>query len=364
MSNYVKFMRGTPKAFNALRQKDDNTLYFISEVDAVSGKLYLGEKEIICDNNHDAVASYLKNLLDVSLPDDSELRDGQVLTYDASVNAWIAKDPSGVAEVSFDENQFYLTANGELSILNFAEAETGAQLTKDSNGKLVWLKPDVTTVEGLSETVEILRSDVDTLINKVDTLNTPEEIDTKISEAIASVNHLSYKIVNSTDEIDVDSEDADRFIYLVKNGNVYDEYMVINGNLEVVGDWNVDLSSYATKEEIAAIDTTVVNIADQLNNVSVAVEEVKGSLGTISTSVEELQGQFGTVSTQVGDLTGELNKIKNRVERSENAIFNLTSALDNKVDFPTYNAKMAEIDSDLADMKAAMTWNQLEEFVE
>ena len=51
MNNYVKFMRGTPEAYVSLKVKDNNTLYFISETDALTGKLYLGAKEIICDNN-------------------------------------------------------------------------------------------------------------------------------------------------------------------------------------------------------------------------------------------------------------------------------------------------------------------------
>ena len=44
--NYVKFIRGTPTAFAKLSQKDNDTLYFISEVNSKKGSLYLGEKLI------------------------------------------------------------------------------------------------------------------------------------------------------------------------------------------------------------------------------------------------------------------------------------------------------------------------------
>ena len=44
MENYVKFMRGTPRAYEILRQKDEDTLYFIAEKDSLTGQLYLGEK--------------------------------------------------------------------------------------------------------------------------------------------------------------------------------------------------------------------------------------------------------------------------------------------------------------------------------
>ena len=50
---------------------------------------------------------------------------------------------------------------------------------------------------------------------------------------------------------------AEKKIYMVKNtdgeaGNLYSEYMVIDGKLEKVGDWKVDLSSYAKTTEVTA----------------------------------------------------------------------------------------------------------------
>lgn len=361
INNYVKFMRGTPKAFNALVTKDNNTLYFISENDAASGKLYLGEKEIICDNNT-PITSYLKDLLDVSLPEDiSELKDGQVLTYDAETSTWVARDPSGVAEVLFDENQFELTENGELSIVNFANAESGAQLTKSADGKLVWIKPSATTIEGLEIAVETLREDVDSLVSRVDELNTPEEIDTKISEAIALANHLSYQIVDATTDIVLDAPGADKIIYLVKNGDIYDEYMVVNGALERVGDWNVDLSSYATKEEVNAIDTKVDDLAAQLNGVANEVENVKESFGNISTGVEGLGSRIDGLDSSVADLAEQLNAANKAIAENKASIETLTSALEAKVDLDVYNEKMASIDEDLTEMKTVMSWNQLQE---
>lgn len=361
MNNYVKFMRGTPRAFEALAVKDNNTLYFISETDALSGKLYLGAKEIICDNNTTA-ATYLNDLLDVNLPEDiSELKDGQVLTYDADANEWVARDPSGIAEVLFDDNQFVLTENGELSIINFANAENGAQLTKGADGKLVWIKPDTTTVEGLGDAVETLRNDVDTLVTKVDGLDTPEEVDSKIAEAVAAANHLSYEIVESTDDIVLDAAGADKIIYLVKNDDIYDEYMVVNGALEKVGDWNVDLSTYATKEEVAAVDTKVDDVAGQLNGLATEVQEVKNNIVIIETSVNDLTEQLGSLNSGVVDLTSELNAVKTMAEANKESIETLTLALDDKVGYDVYNPKMAQIDTDMAEMKAVMSWNQLEE---
>lgn len=367
-TNYVKFMRGTPKAYELLSVKDNNTLYFIAEENALSGKLYLGAKEIVCDNQAEAV-SYLKDLLDVSLPEDvSELLDGQVLTYDVATEKWVARTPESVAEVVFDKNQFETNENGELSILNFANAASGAQLTKSADGSLIWVLPDATTVEGLTEIVETLRTDVDVLNSKFDDYDTSDEVDTKIASAIASANHLSYKTVNSTDEIDLTATDADLYIYLVKNGDVYDEYMVIDNKLEKVGDWSVSLDDYATKTELSAIDSKVEDLATQLNASNEEIATIKDNIGTINTSVEDLTSGLQSVNTQVTDLASQLNAVqalananKASIETHDAKLVELETALADKVDTSVYDAKMAAVDTELAEMKSAMTWNYLSE---
>ena len=80
---------------------------------------------------------------------------------------------------------------------------------------------------------------------------TATEIASAISTAIAGTDHLS------TADIDVAADGAEKKIYMVKNtdgeaGNLYSEYMVIDGKLEKVGDWKVDLSSYAKTAEVTA----------------------------------------------------------------------------------------------------------------
>lgn len=83
MTNYVKFLRGTPSAFAALETKDKDTLYFISAVDATVGKLYLGD--ILVAGNvtpeGDSIVDSLSELIDVNL---AGLKTGQVLSYNGA----------------------------------------------------------------------------------------------------------------------------------------------------------------------------------------------------------------------------------------------------------------------------------------
>jgi hypothetical protein len=65
VANYVKFLRGTPTAYNNLATKDSDTLYFIAEKDATVGKLYLGSVCIAGSLNEEGLVDYLSELKDV-----------------------------------------------------------------------------------------------------------------------------------------------------------------------------------------------------------------------------------------------------------------------------------------------------------
>lgn len=80
------------------------------------------------------------------------------------------------------------------------------------------------------------------------------DIGPSIAEAVAAADHLTKKKVTSVDDIDPAAEGADKFIYLVpKTGSdeddVYDEYMVLDGKVEHVGNTQINLDGYVQKEE-------------------------------------------------------------------------------------------------------------------
>ena len=145
-------------------------------------------------------------------------------------------------------------ANGELvevgsgnvdevvSLVENLEAKIGAEATEDSEAT------------GLYKLLADLASNVDTKVNAED-VYTKDETDLAIESAIAQLDHLKRKIVNSLDEINVNDEDAHLYIYMVPTGlqyedDKYDEYIVINKTIEKVGSWEVNLDNYATKDDL------------------------------------------------------------------------------------------------------------------
>ena len=88
MANYVKFMRGTPAAYqsllNSAEKPNSDTLYFISEKDSNDAILYLGSK-LIAGGNSDISLS-LNDIANIRI---EELQDKDLLVYDSSSNKWV-----------------------------------------------------------------------------------------------------------------------------------------------------------------------------------------------------------------------------------------------------------------------------------
>ena len=132
---------------------------------------------------------------------------------------------------------------------------------------------------------------------------TAAQVAEAIATAIAGVDHLDRVTADSLDGIDVSAAGADRHIYMVPkasgegtDGNGYDEYMVIGGALERMGDWKVDLSDYAKTAAVTQM------IADAIRD--------SGHIGL--TSLSATTTGTGNVVTGVGydDKTGEFTATK------------------------------------------------------
>lgn len=167
-------------------------------------------------------------------------------------------------KIEVNEKVFAHDEDGKLNLYGFANAVAGAQLTKGADGQLSWVKPDTSTVEGLSTAVAGLRTDLTNLANST---YTKTETETKIAEAVANSAHLKRKIVADLAEAsDYVNKNADsvEYIFMVPaalNGiavdDRYDEYMAIPNadgtrTLEKVGSWEVDLKDYAKTEDVVS----------------------------------------------------------------------------------------------------------------
>lgn len=204
--------------------------------------------------------------------------------------------------------------------------------------------------EDLSEVRELINEkasyeDLESKVDK-DSVYTKSEVDSTISQAIVNSDHLKRTKVNSINDIDTTAKDADQYIYMVPTGLIadddkYDEYMIIDGFIEKVGSWEVDLKDYAkTKDVNDALDKKV----DIVEGSRLMTEEEGQKLSNISEGAEK--NYISSVSEELIVEQGKLsvNEIaQSKVNGLINKLSEITTALENKVD-EDENARLITLD--------------------
>ena len=332
--NYVKFQRGTLNAYRNLRNKDSNTLYFIyADEHNQYGSLYLGDK-LISGGEVSVISSALSDLTDISL---NNLQDNQILVYDSANHIWKNSDLATVLE---NANIEIGGSSVTISNIKLEDGET------DEDGLETILNPSAGDIAFIGDNIYIYDGEEWHLINNPDpelliridkleqfvgkpaTSGNPAsglfaELDEKIDEtranelintAITNLNSLTYKRVNSVQDINLSET---QYIYLVpvnlsSSDNKYDEYLVIDDELECIGHLggsatnigdieglSAALSGKANNSDLVALETRVGNLEDILNDNEIAGETVPGLVSVVS----NLQNNLSDLSDSVGNLT-------------------------------------------------------------
>ena len=204
IGSYVKFLRGTPTQWASLStaDKDTDTLYFISDAEGATGKLYLGPKLI--SGGDTTTATTVKDLQDVLLSEN--ITANSLLVYDKEKDKWVNKATSEVlASVVKVMKGATASADGEAGLV---PVPTQGQQDLFLRGDGTWADP---TTE-LSATVatlvgedagksarEIAKGEVQKIVGSApEALDTLEEISTWIENHESTVNllDLNNKVTN------------------------------------------------------------------------------------------------------------------------------------------------------------------------
>ena len=156
MANYVKFLRGTPAAYERLRNNNgvnSDTLYFIYEEDESTGVLYLGSKLIAGSTGGEIIsgATLLSQLKDVLISEN--LVPDSFLVYDEDAAAWVNKHIEDLIFVG-------ATANSS-GLAGMVPAPEANQLDLFLKSDGTWAKPFVDhTILTLENTDHSVHSDM------------------------------------------------------------------------------------------------------------------------------------------------------------------------------------------------------------
>jgi hypothetical protein len=210
--------------------------------------------------------------------------------------------------------------------------------------------PDTTTVEGLGDAVAGLREDVNDLVTDLNSLADNVYTKEQTLAEIAKAEHLKRKVVTDLAEAETyisENDDATQYIFMVptqktENGDKYDEYLAIEADdgglvLEKVGSWEVNLSGYATTQQL---EEKVDKVAGSRLITDEEASKLNSLLGikSVNDTLElNAEGQLGVKTITISQVT-DLSK---QLQAKANA--DLVNSLAN----------------DVADLKGRLVWEEL-----
>lgn len=320
------------------------------------------------------------------------------------------KTLSGVGEeIVINENVFTKDAEGKLSLYGFATAVAGAQLTVGTDGKLSWVKPDTTTVDGLSTKIATLETNVGNLqaeigkkANSEDVYNktdidgklttvageiakkanaadvyTKDEADLAIDAAVAGASHLTRQIVTAQELaafIANPATAADNVIYMQKfssgkGKDNYKEYMRFGTegsySIELIGDTSVDLTDYAktadinTALESYAKTTVTDDLATQIAANATAISQKADTtvVETLSGKVDKNTGDIAALTEAVNGKANQndLTALTTTVEGHTADLATLTNTVAGKADASAVTELTTKVTKNTNDLAALTT---------
>ena len=193
--------------------------------------------------------------------------------------------------IAINENVFAKDEDGTLNLLGFADAVGGAQLVKTEDGKVSWVKPDTTTVEGLSTAIKSLQTvvgdDKSGLVKQVadnkaaiDTLNGDKTVSGSVAYQIAQI------VADADESFDTLKEIAD-WITTHKT-----DAATMNSQINT------------NKDDIASLKTLVGStaVATQISNaIDAALKEGETDKYALAADLTSLSDEVAAIKTKLGE---------------------------------------------------------------
>lgn len=338
----VKFLTGSAADFQGLKTKDQDTLYFITDLRQIfkgdvpyTGGIYKtvasfpdsGDVNTLYVNTANGQVCYWNGTQYVTVVKAtgqtiSGAGDNNTLPTTKAVVDYVASQIAGQDIGSLVTR--IETAEGEIDTLQdqmgVVQGEGKGSIKKalsDAKAYADSLAPNYAAAEHTHEIADVtgLQGALDGKANKATTLAgygitdayTKGETDGAIAMAVANAEHLKRTIVEALPDVG----DADEHtIYMVGDGEgegnqKYEEFMLVNGAFEKIGDSAVDLTDYALKTEVEAAKQEAISTAagDATTKASAAKQNAKtyadGLIAALDVTDAEVKGQYVSAVSEV-----------------------------------------------------------------
>ena len=249
----------------------------------------------------------------VTVGADGTVKDSGIKSADLALKSEVTavSDIANANKTALDEIK-----NADTGLLKTAKDYADEKVKALADGQVATNKADIATMKGQIEALEAgtyddseLRDLIDDKADKATTIAgygitdayTKTEVDSAITTAVGNAEHLKRSIVTTLPE--VASADV-HTIYMVEitggDGNQkYEEFMLINGAFEKIGDSAVDLTDYATKAYADQAEADALSAAktytdglDTAMDARVDALETKVGEGVVAITESEINALF------------------------------------------------------------------------
>lgn len=254
-----------------------------------------------------------------------------------------AKTLQEVGKIPLGDNKSITVAeDGTISLLGIAEAATGAQPVKQADGSIEWIKPDTTTVEGLTTEVQSLENRATALEDKVGDeskglVKNVADLTTEVSGVktnladnyydktavdglVAGAFHFKGEAVAISDDNTKLYSDAEKTKEIKgKAGDVYqvgDKEYAYNGTIWVELGFSLNLTAYALKTDVSTAKTEAITEAG--TNTDTKISAKVGEIGdkTVKVYVDDAVAGIGIGDyAKTSEVTEAINGAKTELKK-------------------------------------------------
>lgn len=338
----VKFRVGDYASYTGLETKDQDTLYFITDLRQIfkgdvpyTGGIYKtvasfpdsGDVNTLYVNTANGQVCYWDGTQYVTVVKAtgqtiSGAGDNNTLATTKAVVDYVAAQIAGqdigslVTRIETAEGEID-TLQGQMGVVQGEGEGSIKKALSDAKAYADSLAPNYAAAEhthemddvtGLSDALGAKADKATTLAGYgITDAYTKGETDSAIATAVANAGHLKRTIVEALPDVG----DADEHtIYMVGDGEgegnqKYEEFMLVNGAFEKIGDSAVDLTDYALKTEVEAAKQEAISTAagDATQKANTAEQNAKtyadGLIAGLDVEDSEVEGQYVSAVAEV-----------------------------------------------------------------
>lgn len=331
VNNQVAALQGAIEDIqNSLRSEDEegNPTGIVADVDNLENSLYgEGTAEAPAEGS---IAYEVNELVDTVGGQDDELGEN-VNTLWANINNHESRlgtleGKVEALEEAEDADTTYEFTNGTEG--KFTVTPKGGEAQEVDTGAKDYVDGIVTTINssitGINEAIETIDGEITALeegkADKATTLAgygiTDAYTKEEVKAEIANADHLKREIVEVLPEV---GEADENTIYMIKEstlttGDIYKEYMLIDGKFEMIGDSAVVLENYYTKDETNAEIKKVDDKFANYNTKTEVADAIKVETDRATGAEEALGGRIDDVVTDIGDINTEITEINGTID--------------------------------------------------